>query len=67
MRKLNKKQKQLIENFIKDNPMALQFLPIESIDHSGKIENCNWYESCWNDIEIYYSDMVAKEKRSRRV
>ena len=58
MRKLNNKQKMLIKNFIKNNPSAPQFLPVEVIDDTGEIENCNMYESCWSDIERYYADMV---------
>ena len=57
MRKLNNKQKILIKNFIKNNPSAPQFLPVEVIDDTGEIENCNMYKNCWSDIERYYSDI----------
>jgi len=60
MRKLNKKQKQLIDLFIKNNRSAGMFLPCSVIDPAGAIENINNYESCWSDIERYYSDNASK-------
>ncbi len=56
MRKLNKKQKGLIDTFIQGNKSGGMFLPCSVIDPSGIIENNNWYESCWSDIERYYAD-----------
>jgi len=60
MRKLNKKQKTMIDVFIKNNRSAGMFLPVSVIDPSGDIENVNNYESCWSDIERYYTDNVNK-------
>ncbi len=60
MRKLNKKQKTMIDTFIKNNRSAGMFLPCQVIDPSGAIENMNDYESCWSDIERYYADNVNK-------
>jgi hypothetical protein len=60
MRKLNKKQKTMIDVFINNNRSAGMFLPVSVIDPSGDIENVNNYESCWSDIERYYTDNVNK-------
>ena len=51
MKKLNKKQKTMIDVFINNNRSAGMFLPVSVIDPSGAIENVNDYESCWSDIE----------------
>ena len=60
MRKLNSKQKALIKQFIVNNPTAGVFAPATVIDPSGSIENLNYYESCWADIERFYSDNFNK-------
>ena len=60
MRKLNKKQKSMIDTFINNNRSGGMFLPVSVIDPSGDIENVNNYESCWSDIERYYTDNVNK-------
>ena len=62
MRKLNNTQKKMIDNFIKNNRSAPNFLPCSIIDSSGEIENKNNYESVWSDIERYYSDNVTPQK-----
>ncbi len=56
MRKLNKKQKSMIDTFIKNNQAGGMFLSASVIDSDGAIENVNRYESCWSDIERYYTD-----------
>ena len=63
MRKLNKKQKNMIDTFIKNNQSGGVFLPIGVIDVDGSIENVNRYESCWSDIERYYTDTMNKNKK----
>jgi len=62
MRKLNNTQKRMIDNFIKNNRSAPNFLPCSIIDASGEIENINFYESAWSDIERYYSDNAKPQK-----
>lgn len=56
MRKLNKKQKNMIDTFIKNNQSGGMFLSVSVIDSDGSIENVNRYETCWSDIERYYTD-----------
>ena len=60
MRKLNKKQKALIDTFVKNNKTAPMYLSCDVIDSSGAIENLNNYDSCWSDIERYYTDSYNK-------
>ena len=60
MRKLNKKQKSMIDSFINNNRSGGMFLPVSVIDSDGAIENVNNYESCWSDIERYYTDNYTK-------
>ena len=60
MRKLTKKQKSLIDSFIKNNRSAPMFASCSIIDNGGLIENLNRYESCWSDIERYYADNYNK-------
>jgi len=59
MKKLKKKQKHLIIDFIENNLSAPQYLPCSEIDPSGAIENLNRYENCCNDIEEFYSDSCS--------
>ena len=63
MRKLNKKQKSIIDTFINNNRSGGMFLSASVIDNDGAIENINNYESCWSDIERYYSDTMNKNKK----
>ena len=60
MRKLNKKQKSMIDTFINNSRSGGMFLPVSVIDSDGAIENVNNYESCWSDIERYYTDNYTK-------
>ena len=60
MRKLNKKQKSMIDTFITNNRSGGMFLQVSVIDSDGAIENVNNYESCWSDIERYYTDNYTK-------
>lgn len=64
MRKLNTKQKTMIDNFINANRSAGMFLSVTQIDLDGSIENVNRYESCWSDIERYYSDNATTQHKS---
>ena len=66
MRKLNKKQKSMIDTFIKNNGSGGMFLSASVIDNDGAIENVNRYESCWSDIERYYSDNATQSFRINR-
>ena len=66
MRKLNKKQKSMIDTFIANNRSAGSYLSTSVIDPTGAIENINNYESCWSDIERYYSDNAAQSFRINR-
>jgi len=67
MRKLNKKQKSMIDTFINNNKSGGLFLPCSVIDNGGMIENVNNYDGCWSDIERYYTDTKQKETYSERV
>jgi len=62
MNKLNAMQKKKIKEFIINNRSAGAFLSISNIDPSGAIENLNYYESCWSDIERFYSDNCNKSE-----
>jgi len=62
MRKLNSTQKKMIDNFIKNNRSAPASLSCSIIDPAGEIENKNWYETVWSDIERYYSDSYATNR-----
>ena len=50
----------MIDTFINNNRSGGMFLPVSVIDSSGTIENVNNYESCWSDIERYYTDNYTK-------
>lgn len=67
MRSLNKKQKNAILNFIKNNRSAPTYLSCSQIDLDGSIENLNNYESCWSDIERFYSDNVVKQNLHHQI
>lgn len=67
MKKLNKKQENLILNFIKNNKSAPTYLSCDQIDPDGSIENLNNYESCWSDIEKFYFDSVMKQNLHHQI
>jgi hypothetical protein len=53
MRKLNSTQKKMIDRFVEANRSAPAFLSCSIIDPAGEIENKNWYETVWSDIELF--------------
>ena len=62
MRKLNKKQKTMIQNYYKNNPNNT-FINDSLI---SKIENINDYETLTHDVNRYYDDLkcnAIKEKQ----
>ncbi len=50
----------MIDTFIKNNQSGGMFLSVSVIDSDGSIENVNRYETCWSDIERYYTDNFNK-------
>jgi len=62
MRKLNSTQKKMIDRFVEANRSAPASLSCSIIDPAGEIENKNWYETVWSDIERYYSDSYATNR-----
>ncbi len=62
MRKLNKQQQTKVINFIEHNKSAGMYVSVDTIDPSGSIQNLNWYETCWSDIERFYTDFCVGEK-----
>jgi len=64
MRKLNKKQKSLIIDFINANNSAQVFAEYDLIDSTGAIAALNDYEAVHTDIERFYTDTVVAWNRS---
>tara|TARA_R110000823_G_scaffold230322_1_gene357243 strand:+ start:189 stop:416 length:228 start_codon:yes stop_codon:yes gene_type:complete len=58
MRKLNKKQKTMINNFFKDYPKEYSLKE----DLVRMVEKINWYETAHGDIQNYYSDLQVQAK-----
>lgn len=58
MRKLNKKQKAMINNFFKDHPKEYSLKE----DLVRMVEKVNWYETAYGDIQNYYSDLQVQAK-----
>lgn len=62
MKKLNKKQKMMIENYYKinsNNPM-IDNLTLKII------ENIKWYETAHIDIACYYDDLKIKALKEKQ-
>ena len=59
MRKLTKKQKSLIIDFITANSSAPFFAGYDVIDSNGAIANLNKYEAVYSDIERFYTDTMV--------
>ena len=62
MRKLNKKQRTMVEDFYKHNPNE----PMINESLLSAIEKVNWYETAHMDIQRYYDDCKAKEMRDKQ-
>ena len=58
MRKLNKKQKTMINNFFKDHPKEYSLKE----DLVRMVEKVNWYETAYGDIQNYYSELQVQAK-----
>ena len=61
MRRLNKKQKTIIEDYYKNN------INLAFIDNSLiiKLENINDYETLLHDANNYYDDLKMKTKKEK--
>jgi|TARA_R100001460_G_scaffold4204_1_gene12100 hypothetical protein len=58
MRKLNKKQKTMINNFFKDHPKEYSLKE----DQVRMVEKVNWYETAHFDIQNYFTDLKIQAK-----
>ena len=63
MRKLTKKQKILIIDFINANSSAPVFAGYDLIDSNGAIASLNEYETVYSDIERFYTDTIVAWNR----
>lgn len=62
MRGLNKKQKDMLVFYYRNNPNNYNVHPalLEAI------ENVNWYETAHNDIQNYYADLKIQAKVNKQ-